>query len=95
MNKEILKRILETVIAYYKANNDILPNDDTEDLKQQIEFLEDLINNKKVKMNNKNCETCKHCIDKSIWTCEYTGTCINHSLYESEKEKDNFNEIET
>ena len=43
MNVEILKRILETVIAYYKANNDILPNDDTEDLKRQIEYLEEII----------------------------------------------------
>lgn len=43
MDKEMLKRILETVIAYYKANNDILPNDDTKDLEQQIEFLEQLI----------------------------------------------------
>lgn len=43
----------------------------------------------------KDCETCKHCIDKKIWTCEYEEHCINHILYESETEKEKFNDIET
>jgi len=46
MDKEILKRILETVTTYYLRNNDILPDDDTKDLEQQIKYLEELINRK-------------------------------------------------
>lgn len=44
MNKKMLERILETVTAYYLTNNDILPDDITEDLKQQMNYLEELIN---------------------------------------------------
>jgi predicted translin family RNA/ssDNA-binding protein len=44
MDKEMLKQILETVTNYYRDNNNILPDDITEELKQQIEYLERLIN---------------------------------------------------
>ena len=46
-------------------------------------------------MNIKDCETCKHCIDKKLWICEIDEPCINHIYYESKNRKEKFNEIET
>jgi len=33
----------------------------------------------------KHCSTCKHCIDKEIWTCEIEEPCINHFYYEKDE----------
>ena len=46
-------------------------------------------------IDNVGCETCKHCIDKTTWTCEIDEPCVNHSYYESETKREMFNEIET
>jgi hypothetical protein len=46
-------------------------------------------------MDIEDCSTCKHCKDKSIWTCEIEEPCINNICYESENKKELFNEIET
>lgn len=45
-------------------------------------------------MNEKDCSTCNHCIDKEIWTCEIDDYCFNHFYYEPEEPIEKFNEIE-
>lgn len=42
----------------------------------------------------RDCETCIHCIDKKIWTCELEELCVNGALYEEEEPREKFNEIE-